>query len=280
MTELRRRMQEDLQLAGYSPKTQKSYVAAVYGLAKYYMRSPDLLSEEEVRQFFLHLINERKSARSTVTIYLSGIKFFYETTLKREWKVFGLVRPAPTKKLPVVLSREEVLCILALIQKPIPKMALTTIYACGLRISEGVRLKVADIDNGRGLTWVRSGKGMKDRSVRLPDRLQELLRLYRKQHCYSPWLFPCKDGHVSVETLQHAFKAALKESGIDKPATVHTLRHSYATHLLECGEPLQNIQRMLGHNNLLTTTIYTHLTEKVSERLVRSLNDLMKGLQS
>jgi len=135
MTELRRRMLEDLQLAGYTPKTQKSYTDAVRGLAKHYKRSPDLLSEEEVRSYFLHLTNGRKAARSTVTIYLCGIKFFYETTLKRTWNVFGLVRPKHVKKLPVVLSCAEVRMIIGAIRKPVVRMALTLIYSCGLRVS-------------------------------------------------------------------------------------------------------------------------------------------------
>lgn len=125
MTLLRRRMYEDLQLAGYALKTQKSYVGAVQRLARYYKRSPDLLAEDEVRRFFLYLINERKSARSTVTIYLCGIKFFYETTLKRTWNIFGLVRPRHVKKLPVVMSVNEVRTIITSIRKPVVQMALT-----------------------------------------------------------------------------------------------------------------------------------------------------------
>jgi integrase/recombinase XerD len=280
MTELRRRMTEDLQLAGFTPKTQKSYLGAVRGLAKYYMRSPDLLTEEEVRQFFLHLINERKSARSTVTIYLSGIKFFYETTLKREWKVFGLVRPAPTKRLPVVLSREEVSTILGLIKKPMIRMALTTIYACGLRVSEAARLRVKDIDSGRKLLWVRDGKGRKDRSVPLHERPLKLLRdHYRTYGQGSEWLFPHKDGHINIETIQTAFRTAIRNSSINKPATVHSLRHSYATHLLENGEDISTLKVILGHGSIVTTNIYLHMTEKVTDRLQTSLDNLMNGLQ-
>lgn len=140
MTELRRRMIEDLALAGYSPKTQRSFLDAVRKLAKHYMRSPDQLSEEEIRQFFLYLINRRKAAKSTVTIYLCGIKFFFEKTLGRLWPVFDLVRPRRSKKLPVVLSREEVRAVLKRIKHPIIRMALTAMYACGLRISEAARL--------------------------------------------------------------------------------------------------------------------------------------------
>jgi integrase/recombinase XerD len=278
MTELRRRMQEDLQLAGYSKKTQESYLGAVRGLAKYFKRSPDQLSEEEVRRFFLHLINERHAARSTVTIHLCGIKFFFETTLKREWNVFGLVRPAASKKLPPVLSREEVRTILVLVRKPIVRMALTVIYSCGLRLLEGVRLKIEDIDSSRQLIWVRNGKGGKDRSVPLPQRTLELLRSYWKMLRPVGYLFPGRAGHINTNTLQKTFRAALRQSSIKKNASIHTLRHSYATHLLENGTDLRTIQLLLGHNSPKTTIVYTHLTAPIIDRLNSNLNQLMSDL--
>lgn len=279
MTELRRRMMEDLQLAGYSPKTQKSYLDAVRGLAKYYMRPPDQLSEEEVRRFFLHLINKRKAARSTVTIYLCGIKFFFEKTLGRQWPVFSLVRPAPTKKLPVVLSREEVRTVLKQVRDPMAKAALTAIYACGLRISEGVKLTIADIDGDRKQLWVRCGKGWKDRAAPLADHVLKLLRLHHRT-CGNggKWLFPHGEGHITTDFLQGVFKQALLETGINKKATPHTLRHSYATHLLENGEDITTLQKVLGHADISTTRIYLHLTKRISDRLDKSLNDLMSDL--
>jgi len=154
MTELRKRMLEDLQLAGYAESTRDSYLDAVRGLAKYYMKSPNLLSEDEIRGFFLYLRNEKKVARSTFTIYLSGIKFFFETTLQRKWQVFGITKPGKSKRLPVVLSKKEVRLLLSSIRNPRIKMALTIIYACGLRLSEGARLKVKDMDVGRKLSTV------------------------------------------------------------------------------------------------------------------------------
>jgi len=279
MTELRRRMMEDLALAGYSPKTQKSYLDSVRALAKYYMRSPDQLSEDEVRRFFLYLINKRKAAKSTVTIHLCGIKFFYEKTLGRKWFVFELVRPRRSKKLPVVLSREEVRALLKLLKHPVVRMALTVMYACGLRISEAARLKAKDIDADRKQLWVRFGKGGKDRAVPLPDHVRGLLRTHYKSHGNDgQWLFPEKQGHVSTDTLQHAFKLALHEAGITKDATPHTLRHSYATHLLENGEDITILQKILGHADISTTKIYLHLTSRITERLGRSLNELMSDL--
>jgi len=279
MTELRRRMLEDLQLAGFAPRTQKSYVDAVQRLARHYNRSPALLAEDEVRRFFLHLINERKSARSTVTIYLCGIKFFYETTLKRTWNIFGLVRPRRVKKLPVVLSVNEVRTIIASIRKPVLQMALTIIYSCGLRVSEAARLRVEDIDGERHLLWVRDSKGGKDRSVPLSEPTLIHLRKFWRQTRTKVWLFPGQEGeHIKIVTVQNAFKAALLESGINKKASVHSLRHSFATHLLECGVDIRIIQKILGHGSITTTCIYTHLTDKITDHLSKTLNDLMTGL--
>lgn len=279
MTDLRRRMMEDLQLAGYSARTQKSYLDAVRGLAKYYMRSPDLLSEDDVRGFFLHLLKVRKAARSTFTIYLSGIKFFFETTLQRKWSVFGIAKPAKSKRLPVVLSRKEVRTLLKSIKNTRVKMALTIIYACGLRLSEGARLKVKDIDSGRKLLWVRDGKGMKDRCVPLPKRPLELLQThYRLFGAGSEYLFPSGDGHINICTIQTAFRVAVRKSNIGKPATVHTLRHSYATHLLENGEDSATLKEILGHSSITTTNIYLHMTEMLTGRLGKSLNELMSDL--
>lgn len=279
MTELRRRMMQDLALAGYSPKTQKSYLDAVRKLAKHYMRSPDQLTEDEVRGFFLHLITVRKAAKSTVTIHLCGIKFFYEKTLGRQWPVFELVRPRRSKKLPVVLSREEVRSVLKQVRQPVARMALTTMYACGLRISEAVRLTAGDIDADRKHLWVRSGKGGKDRAVPLADHVLHLLRSHYKSHGKGgSWLFPQKEGHIVPDLLQDVFKLALQEAGIRKNATPHTLRHSYATHLLENGEDITTLQKILGHADISTTKIYLHLTSRIAERLGKSLNDLMHDL--
>ena len=161
MTELRRRMTEDLQLAGYALNTILSYILTVQVLAKYYMRSPDLLTEDEIRQFFLYLINDRKVSSSSITVYLCGIKFFFERTLKRTWSIFDIVRPVRSKKLPVILAHSESLDVLACVLNPIYRMALTLIYACGLRISEGVQLTTRDIDGKRNILMVRNSKGGK-----------------------------------------------------------------------------------------------------------------------
>ncbi|MDY0040230.1 MAG: site-specific integrase [Desulforhabdus sp.] len=280
MTELRRKMAEEMQLRGLSPQTQQSYIDAVRGLAKFYHRPPDQLGQEEIRNFFLHLINERGAARSTVTIYLCGIKFFYEKTLGREWTVFSVIRPQKRKKLPVVLSLPEVRHLLCLVENPVAAMALRMIYCCGLRLSEGIHLQVGDIDSQRMQVHVRNGKGGTDRYVPLPEKTLECLRAYWAVRRPKPWLFPMRNGTgpISDTSLQKTFKAVVRHSGIEKNASIHTLRHSYATHLLENGIDLRVIQELLGHKSPQTTSIYTHLTQKTVDRLQATVNYLMSEL--
>lgn len=280
MSAIRQRMIEDMQLHGYSAKTQTAYLGAVRGLAGHYHRTPEDITQDELRSYFLYLVKERGVARSTLTIHLSGIKFFFEKTLKREWLIFNLVRPKKRKKLPAVLSPDEVKRILSLVKTPTVRMALTVIYACGLRLSEGLALKVQDIDSSRMLLWVRNGKGGKDRCVPLPERLLELLREYWKQHRPRLYLFPNqkKREPLCATTLQKTFKIVLLQSGIRKEASIHTLRHSYATHLLERGINLRVIQELLGHKSPTTTALYTHLTDKSFHTLAETLNRLVADL--
>lgn len=287
MTPLRERMIQDMQLHGYAPGTQEHYVSAVRQLAEHYWRSPDQLSEEELRQYFLHLVNVKKVASSTLTIALCGIKFFFEKTLGRQWKTLQLVRPRPQKKLPVVLSRQQVRRILAQVTVPVYRACLTTIYACGLRLREGTQLRVGDVDGQRGLLHIH-GKGNKERYVPLPDPTLKMLRAYWSTHRSPQWLFPATFGglqqNVNLQTavrpgtLQKAFRLALERSGIPKKARVHTLRHSYATHLLEAGINLRIIQANLGHSSVYTTQIYTHLTREARSTLIDPLNQLMQDL--
>jgi site-specific recombinase XerD len=280
MTELRNRMIENMQLRGMAEQTQRSYVGAVARLARHYGRSPDQLSEEEIRRFFLYLINDRHLAQSTFRIHFYGVKFFYERTLQRTWPVFDLVRARKREKLPVVLSQEEVHRLLARVRHATVRMCLTTIYAGGLRLSEGAHLQVTDIDSARMLVCVRCGKGGKDRYVPLAGRVLVRLRAYWKTHGCRPWLFPAPDrrGPVSTTTVQKVFKAALRASAIHKDASVHTLRHSYATHLLESNVNLRVIQEILGHKSPKTTALYTHLTRKIVDNLRETVDHLMADL--
>lgn len=280
MSALRQRMMEDMQLHGYSAKTQDAYVRAVRGLAKYYHRSPAEISQEEVRAYFLWMVQEKKVAQSTFRIHLNGIKFFVEKTLKNEWDIFKLLRPQKRKKLPVVLSADEVKLILSHVKVPKIRMALMTIYACGLRLSEGVNLNVQDIDGKRMTIHIRNGKGGRDRYIPLPQRLLVILRDYWSRYKPSSYLFPGKDKRLPLcyRTLQKTFKMILRESGIDKNASIHTLRHSYATHLLERGVDIRIIQELLGHKSPQTTAIYAHLTERCYQSLAETVDKLLADL--
>ena len=286
MTVLSQKMLEDLQLRGLSVRTQDSYVAVVRQLAKHYHKSPDKIDEEELRQYFLYLKNVRGVSSSTFRN--GGIKFFYEQTLKREWHTLALVRPNKQEKLPSVLSLSEVGRILKCVQHERYRVCLTTIYACGLRLMEGVRLQVKNIDGERKMVHICAGKGGKDRYVPLPTMALEMLRHYWRTHRNREWLFPVPngtwDGNVNTAgpmhetSVQKAFRAALQESGIQKEASVHTLRHSYATHLLEAGVDLRTIQLYLGHASITTTTVYLHLTSVTQAQTTDRINEMLAGL--
>ena len=206
------------------------------------------------------------------------------------WAIFDIVRPAPEKKLPVILSRAEVRQILACLRLLRYRVCLSTIYSCGLRLQEGTNLRVADIDSARMMIHVRHGKGAKDRYVPLPQRTLELLREHWKTHHNPVLLFPAEGrNHIelaksaeplSKSSVQQAFRAALKTSGNNKRASVHTLRHSWATHLLEAGVNLRLIQEWLGHSSPATTSVYTHLTAKAEQLGADAINQLMSDLPS
>ncbi len=238
MTPLRNKMIEDLQLRGFSDNTQELYVRAVRQLCEHFDKPPGRITEEELRDYFLYGKNVKKWARSTSTVALCGIKFFYQNTLQRPWPTLLFIRPGHEKKLPVVLSRDEVRAILSNLELLRYRVCLTTIYSCGLRVSEGIHLKVENIDSARGFLHIQGSKGIigkKDRQVPLPKRTLALLREQWKSHKNKVWLFPSagcsgKDmpfatKPVSKSSVQTAFRKALKTAGINKKATVHSLRH-------------------------------------------------------
>ena len=280
MTELRQRMIEDMRLNGLAPTTQRSYLAAVQMLAQRYQRPPDQLSEPEIREYFLYLAETKHLARSTINGYLHAIKFLYQKTLQRSWPVLNLVRVPRSKKLPVVLSPQEVWHLLSLLRRPTAKMSLTMMYACGLRASEATHLRPGDIDSKRMVIGVRNGKGAKDRYVPLPQRILEPLRAYWREHRSLLWLFPSRSGQTAITTgsVRRYLKAALYESDINKNVSCHTLRHSYATHLLEKGVDIRVIQALLGHRSLKSTFLYLHLTQGTMQVVHRAINDLMVDL--
>jgi integrase/recombinase XerD len=285
-TPLRQRLIEDLQLHGLAAKTQDAYVRAVRQLAEHYGKAPDRITEEELRQYFLYLQNERHVSASSFTIALCGLKFFYQQTLHREWATLALVRPAREQKLPVVLSTAEVGRILTCLRLPRYQVCLGTIYACGLRVQEGVRLQVTDIDGERKLLHVRHPKGGSERYVPIPSHTLERLRQHWTSHRDPLWLFPAAKQSAGmchstmtvpmcVSGVQRAFQAALLASGVHKLASVHTLRHSYATHLLEAGVNLRIIQAYLGHRSPQTTALYTHLTQPAEQLATDAINRVM-----
>ena len=288
-TPLRHRMIEDMQLRGLAEKTQEAYLRAARQLAEHFGKSPKDISEEELRQYFLYLQNDKQVSSSTLRIALSGIKLLFQHTLRREWPTLDLVRPRQEKKLPVVLGVAEVRRVLVCLRRPPYRVCLSTIYACGLRLGEGVRLQVGDIDSERRMLHIRQAKGAKDRYVPLPKCTLEMLRWYWNTHRHPDWLFPAKTPPgvspstatkpMSYSGVQRSFKAALRESGVHKQATVHTLRHSYATHLLEAGVNLRIIQAYLGHSSPKTTAIYTHLTRKTEDLAAEAIEQVMGDLQ-
>jgi site-specific recombinase XerD len=277
-------MVEDMCLRGLSERTQGSYLGVVRQLAEHYGKSPDQISEEELRQYFVYLKQEKQYARNTCMVALSGIKFFYEQTLKQEWPLLDFIKPPRESRLPVVLSRQEVRRLLGCVRRPHYRACLSTIYACGLRLQEGLHLQTPDIDSGRMALHVRQGKRGKDRYVPLPRHTLALLRAYWVTHRHPVWLFPGYGGMVTAgkpldsRGVQKAFRLALTESGISKAATVRTLRHSWATHLLEADINLRLIQLWLGHKSLTTTAIYTHLTIKGQTQATDIINGLMDEL--
>jgi site-specific recombinase XerD len=287
MSTLRERMIQDMQLRGFSPRTQQAYARAVRKLAEHYQKSPDLVTDEELRQYFLYRTNVSRWSRVACTIALCGIKFFYEQTLKRDWTTVGLVKPKRVKSLPTVLSLAEVRRALACVHMLRHRVCLATIYSCGLRLTEGRTLQIPDIDSDRMFLHIH-GKGNKDRYVPLPKRTLELLRELWKSHRHQQWLFPApgRSGRgeataekpLPVASVQIAFKEALAKARVHKRASVHTLRHSYATHLLEQGVDLRIIQQILGHANPQTTMLYTQLTEPALKPATEIINRLMADL--
>jgi len=289
MTVLRERMLEDLKLHGLAKSTQNLYVRAVQQLAKYCRKPPDQITEEELRQYFLYLTQVKKIAPSTLTVAVCGIRFFYEHTLHRQWTILNLVHSPKEKKLPEVLTIEEVRRILGCVHHLCFKACLSTIYACGLRIQEGTHLQVKDIDSASEIIHIHNGKGGKDRNVPLPQSILKILRQYWVTHRNPVWIYPSRDKEgiyrldtatkpMTVRAVQRAFLGALQESGVTKEATVHTLRHSWATHLYEAGVDLRIIQAYLGHSSPATTSIYTHLTPKTTEPARLTINQVVENL--
>jgi len=282
------RMEEDMQLLGLSQRTQETYLYRAKKIIEYFNKSPEEITNEELREYFLYLKNEKKYARATQTIALCGIKFLFEKTLNKEFDVLNIVRSPREMKLPVVLSREEVKEVLKNIRVLRHRACLTLIYSCGLRLHEAVSLKVEQVDSKRMLIHIQKAKGGRDRYVPLPGTTLKLLRVHYKTHRNPFLVFPAPgrgEANESTSTkplpdtsIQTVLKKSLREIGIKKNASVHSLRHSYATHLLEDGTDIRIIQEYLGHKSIRTTMIYTHLTPLLKNDISKKINNLMADL--
>lgn len=274
MGKLRDQMQRDLQLRGLSPKTQKAYLNQVRDFARYFKKSPDQLGEDEVKEYLHYLLKEKKVSDSTYRHCYSALKFFYQTTLKRNCVFEKIPHLKKGKKLPVVLDKTEVDTIFSVTKNLKHKAILMLIYSSGLRVSEAAHLQITDIDSKRMLLQVRQAKGGKDRYTILSNVALEVLRQYYREYRPKEWLFhgESSDKPISERSIQKIFDKAKNLAGITKPATTHTLRHSFATHLLEAGTDLHHIQLLLGHRSPKTTTIYLHVSRKDLRRIVSPLD--------
>jgi integrase/recombinase XerD len=285
ITPLRHRMHQDLQLAGLAEGTQTAYLRVVRQLAKHFRKPPDRLTEAEVREYLLYLKNERKYSPSSLKIAASGIIFFYTHTVPRDWKTLKTLRIPRPKTLPDVLSIDEVRRLINSVRTLHNKTFFWTVYSLGLRLQEALHLQVGDIDSARMVVHVHRGKGAKDRFIPLPVRTLQMLRQYWASHRNPVWLFPATGREhdeaaaatepMARSSVHGAMKRVVRDLGFRKRITIHTLRHSYATHLLEAGVNLRMIQQYLGHSSLQATMIYLHLTSLGQEQARATIEKLM-----
>jgi len=277
MTPLRQRLLDDLRIRNYAQRTITTYVAAVARFAQHFQQSPDQLHAQHVRQYQLHLLQQHASwSRFNQTV--AALRFLYAVTLQRPDIVTMIPYGKKPKTIPAVLGRDEVMRLFQAVANPRYRLLLQTAYAAGLRVGEVVALQVTDIDSQRMLLHIRAAKGHKDRLVPLSALLLEQLRDYGRRYRPQRWLFPGQrpDSPLSIGQVQRIFRQALRAAGITKKASMHTLRHSYATHLLESGTDLATLQKLLGHNQLSTTLRYTHIQQPHLQQ-VRSPLDTLPG---
>ena len=279
-------MQADLVVAGMSERTQEAYLRAVRQLSQYYSGTlPAELSEQQVKDYLLWLRTEKRAAPGTLRIAIGGLRFFYRQTCQRDWKVLERFRIPKEKTLPNVLTVLEVKRIMHAIRLPRFYAYFWTVYSCGLRLNEALALQVGDIDAERMRIHVHRGKGAKDRFVPLPQATLQVLRDYWKTHRHSKLLFPkTNQKGVAVErarqtmnesTVQGALRRVVMELKFTRSISIHSLRHSYATHLLEAGVNLRLLQQYLGHSSLKTTSRYLHLTNAGQENAFEKINSVM-----
>ena len=265
-----------MKLKDYSPRTVKTYTSMLRLFMNFYKtRALDDLTDEDIREYLLFLVDTKKVSQSYQNQAINAIKFYYEKVLGRPTQTYYLQRPKREKKLPSVMSEEEVVRLLKQIKNLKHKTALSVIYSAGLRVDELVNLKIADIDSSRFQIRVNKAKGKKDRVTLLSSNILKLLREYVKEYKPKEWLFEGQyKGQYSTGSVEAVFRKAKKAAGIKKKVSVHTLRHSFATHLLERGTDLRYIQELLGHQSSRTTEIYTHITEKGFKKIISPFDNL------
>jgi site-specific recombinase XerD len=276
MGEFRDRMEEDLKLRNVSPSTRKIYLLHARRFVAHYRRPPTDLGRHDIRSWLLHLMQVEMVSYETYRQCLAAVKFLYTVTLGRAWEVERIPYPRHRRRLPKVLSAEQVAAVLAAIRRLKYRALLATMYASGLRVSEACRLRPEDIDSHRMVLMVRDGKGGKDRLTVLSPRLLDLLRRYWRAEKPHGWLFPgrTREGLISPTSVRTVFRQALVEAGIEGKFSPHDLRHRFATHLLDEGTELVVIQALLGHRMLRTTTIYAHVSTRHLQRTTSPLEYL------
>ncbi len=288
-TKLQKKFIEDMQLRGYAERTQTSYSRAVRQQENFWHLPAEEIGEQQVREYFLYCKNEAGWSAATMRIAYSGIKFFYTVTLPMDWETIRLLKIKRLVTPPTVLSIDEVRLILKTARKPQIKAFLTTVYSCGLRLSEALNLEVEDIDSERMTLRIRDGKGAKERYVPLPVSTLKVLRDYWRTHRNEHLIFPALGRRhdqgptaqrpMAISSVQGAMRRILKQlPKIKKHATIHTLRHSYATHLIEAGVNLRIVQQCLGHASLVNTMIYLHVTDLGNDDASGRINRLMGGI--
>lgn len=271
------RMEEELRIRGHSENTRKSYLRCVRAFVKYFMRPPDQLTVEDIREYQLHLTRDRKVSPGTFNIHVCALRFFYFEVLQTDLDIRRIPYQKKGRKLPVVLSQDEVRDLLDAVSNLKHRAILTLLYATGARVSEATHLRIFDIDSKCSVVRIVQGKGSKDRNVMLSDRLLETLRAYWREYRPSFWLFPGQvpDQPLTRSAVARVVSHACKIAGITKAASPHTLRHSFATHLLERGVNIRVIQRLLGHKSLRSTEIYMHVAGTYLRDTPSPLDDLL-----
>lgn len=285
MTLLRERYIEDMRLRNFAENTINNYVRAVRQFAEYFKTSPDRLTPDQLRKYLVYLSTEKKAAQGTYNQVVAAIRLFYRSTLNKPSFVEGICFSKKEKKLPVVLSREEVCRFFAALRSLKQRAILMTTYGSGLRITEAISLQVDDIDSDRMMILIRCGKGKKQRHVVLSKLLLQVLREYWKAAQPTRFLFPGrgKSGHISRVAVFNACKQAMKDANISKNISPHTMRHSFATHLLEDGTDIRTIQMLLGHRSIGTTALYTHVAQGAvlsTASPLDSMNKKVKGVSN